>query len=103
MIWKTLQQDLSDIRWIYVKGFGFLLAGVFASLLIVLETLSLKVLLLHLVALWCFCRFYYFAFYVIQHYVDDRYKFSGLLSFVFYLLRNRGSNSAVQDASDAHL
>ena len=31
--------------------------------------------------IWCFCRFYYFAFYVIERYVDPGYKFSGLGSF----------------------
>jgi hypothetical protein len=36
-------------------------------------------------AVWCFARFYYFAFYVIEHYVDESYKFSGLWSFVVYL------------------
>jgi len=28
--------------------------------------------------------YYYFAFYVIQHYVDPAYRFSGLWSFVCY-------------------
>jgi hypothetical protein len=38
------------------------------------------------IAVWCFCRSYYFAFYVIEHYVDPSYRFSGLWSFVRYLL-----------------
>ena len=49
-------------------------------------------LLLALLAIaeWCFARFYYFAFYVIQHYVDPSYRFAGLGSFAAYLLRKRG-------------
>jgi len=35
---------------------------------------------------WCFARFYYFAFYVIEHYVDGDYKFNGLGSFARYML-----------------
>ena len=45
--------------------------------------------LLLAVAVWCFARFYYFAFYVIEHYVDPGYKFAGLWSFVRYLVRRR--------------
>ena len=40
-------------------------------------------------AVWCFCRFYYCAFYVIEHYVDPSYKFAGILAFVQYLCRRR--------------
>jgi len=38
---------------------------------------------------WAFCRFYYFAFYVIQHYVDPSYRFSSLLSFLHYVISKR--------------
>jgi hypothetical protein len=41
-------------------------------------------------SVWCFCRFYYFAFYVIEHYVDPGYRFAGLWSFVRYLWVKRG-------------
>jgi hypothetical protein len=38
---------------------------------------------------WAFCRFYYFAFYVIEHYVDASYRFSGLLSLLHYAISKR--------------
>jgi hypothetical protein len=41
------------------------------------------------ISVWCFCRFYYFAFYVIEHYVDPAYKFSGLWSFAKYFFTTR--------------
>jgi hypothetical protein len=37
------------------------------------------------IAVWCFCRAYYFAFYVIEKYVDPTFRFSGLGSAVRYL------------------
>ena len=46
-----------------------------------------KAALLLAICVWSFCRAYYFAFYVIEHYVDPQYKFAGLSSFVLYLLR----------------
>lgn len=34
-------------------------------------------------SIWGFCRAYYFAFYVIEKYVDPEFRFSGLLSFAY--------------------
>ena len=81
--------DLKNTKLIYLKGFLFLLIGVSASALLLIEAPSLKVALLLGLAVWGFARAYYFVFYVIQHYVDDRYKFAGLWSFVQYVLRRR--------------
>jgi hypothetical protein len=72
-----------------VKGLLFLLLGLGAVVLLLLENPSWKVALLLALAIWCFCRFYYFAFYVIEKYVEPSYKFSGLWSFVCYLVQRR--------------
>ena len=80
-------KDLTNPTWIKVKGILFLLVGLAASILIVLEHPTWKIALLLAIAIWCFCRFYYFAFYVIEKYVDTSYKFSGLWSFVCYLIK----------------
>ena len=83
-------KDITSATWIKVKGILFLLLGLGAAGLIVLENRSWRLALLLALAIWCFCRFYYFAFYVIEKYVDPGYKFSGLWSFVCYLIRQRG-------------
>ena len=80
-------KDLTSPTWIKLKGALFLLLGITAAVLLWLESPTWKTALLLMLALWCFCRAYYFAFYVIEHYVDPAYKFSGLGSFVAYLLR----------------
>ena len=77
--------DLTNPRIIYLKGFLFLFAGLLASLVLILENPHWKTALLLALAVWCFARFYYFAFYVIEHYVDPAYRFAGLWSFVRYL------------------
>lgn len=41
------------------------------------------------VCVWAFCRAYYFAFYVIERYLDPGYKFSGLTSVIAYVVRKR--------------
>ena len=86
--------DLTDPKLIYLKGFLFLLAGIMASLALLAECPTLKVALLLGVAVWSFARCYYFAFYVIEHYVDPGYRFAGLGSFVVYLLHKRRSERA---------
>ena len=83
--------DITDPRLIYLKGFLFLLAALMAATGLLLEHPSLRVALLLGLAVGCFARFYYFAFYVIEHYVDSSYRFAGLGSFVAYLLRQRKS------------
>ena len=81
--------DLKNPTVIFLKGFLFLGLGLLASMLLLFEAWNIKVFLLLALAVWAFCRFYYFAFYVIEHYVDSQYRFSGLLSFFRYLLRKR--------------
>ena len=82
--------DLRNPKVIVAKGFLFLLCGLLAAAILLLEHPSWRVALLLAIAIWGFSRFYYFAFYVIQHYVDDGYLFAGLWSFVRYMLRRRG-------------
>lgn len=79
--------DLKSAGWIKAKGILFLFAGFLAAGLLVMEHPDLKTVILLALSVWCFCRFYYFAFYVIEHYVDPSYKFAGLTSFAAYLVR----------------
>lgn len=80
-------KDLTSSFWIKVKGVLFLLLGTAAAALLLLDNLSARNIALLVLTIWCFCRFYYFAFYVIEKYVDPGHKFSGLWSFARYLMR----------------
>ena len=82
-------KDLTRPGWIKAKGLLFLLLGILASVLLWLEHPTWKLAFLFALAVWCFCRAYYCAFYVIEKYVDPGYKFSGLGSFVRYLIQSR--------------
>jgi hypothetical protein len=82
-------KDLTNPVWIKVKGLLFLLIGIVAAVLVFLDRPNWRTGLLLVLVIWSFCRFYYFAFYVIEKYVDPNYKFSGLLSFARYLFRRR--------------
>jgi len=71
----------------WVKAGLFLLIGLASSALILVELPDLRTFLLLVLAIWSFCRVYYFLFYVIERYVDPSYKFSGLISALRYLLK----------------
>jgi hypothetical protein len=81
--------DLKSARWIHLKGWLFLWMGLIAAALILVEAPTLKVAALLTIAIWAFCRFYYYAFYVIEKYVDPSYKFAGLAAFVKWWLKRR--------------
>ena len=82
-------KDLKSSGWIKVKGLLFLLLGLAASALLLFDCRTIKTAVLLAIAIWSFCRFYYFAFYVIERYVDPGFKFSGLGSFFRYLISRR--------------
>jgi len=71
----------------YLKVSLFMASGLIAALLIFVENPNFKVFLMLAVVIWSFCRAYYFAFYVIEKYVDPAFKFSSLLSALKYVLR----------------
>lgn len=82
-------RDITNPRWLYFKGGLFVVTGLLASGLLLLESPSLKVAALLAVAIWCFSRAYYFAFYVVEHYADPGYRFAGLWSFARYAWTRR--------------
>jgi hypothetical protein len=86
--------DLKSPLVIKIKGLLFLFLGIVAAALILVEHFEWRVAFLLAVAIWSFCRFYYFAFYVIEKYVDPSYRFAGLTSFVRYLIAARGGPAA---------
>lgn len=84
-------RDLHSSRLIWLKAWLFLLLGLASAALLLLEAPSLKLALLLALTVWAFCRAYYFAFYVLERYVDPEFKFSGLGSLLGYLLARRRS------------
>lgn len=82
-------KDIKNHRGIWLKGALFLTLGVASAILLLAEVTTIKVAFLLALTVWGFCRAYYFAFYVIQHYVDPGYRFSGLFSFACYVFRRK--------------
>jgi hypothetical protein len=81
--------DIRSPRVLYLKAALFVVIGVIASAVLLIEHPSWRVAALLALAVWGFARAYYFAFYVIEHYVDGTYKFAGLWSFARYVMRRK--------------
>jgi hypothetical protein len=87
-------KEITNPTSIKIKGFLFLFLGLVSGALLVLDRPSLKVALLLTISIWSFCRFYYFAFYVIERYVDPTFRFSGIISFArYFVTHGRGKTS----------
>jgi len=86
---RSLRGDLKSEKLMYLKAVLFLIAGTAAVAGILVESPSLRTAFLLGLAIWSFCRLYYFAFYVIEKYIDPSYRFAGLSSLLLYLLSQR--------------
>ena len=71
----------------------FLVAGSGAAVLLLLTTPRVSSAVLLFLCVWSFARAYYFAFYVIEHYIDPSYRFSGVGSAVAFLWRRRHTSN----------
>ena len=82
-------RDLQSSRWMWAKAALFLVIGLSSAALILAELPDWRVLLLLVLVIWSFCRAYYFAFYVLEKYIDPSFRFSGLFSLFRYLWSKR--------------
>lgn len=81
--------DIRDPQLLWLKFALFVLLGLLALGVALVLFPSLQLALLMAVMIWAFCRAYYFAFYVVEHYIDGNYRFAGLLSLVHYAWSSR--------------
>ncbi len=84
-----MRGDLQKPFWMYFKAILLLASGFLASVILFMQNPSWQTAALLAVAIWGFCRAYYFAFYVIQKYIDPEYRFAGLWAFARYVISRR--------------
>ena len=71
-------RDLQSKRWIIAKGIAFLGIAMATAALLLLDSPSIRTAILLALLVWTACRFYYFVFYVLEHYVDPTLRYSGI-------------------------
>lgn len=82
-------RDLKKPALIYLKGFLLAVIVLYSAFLLFSMCPTWQTVLLIVLISWASARTYYFIFYVIEKYVDSRYRFSGVLSFIQYLLSHK--------------
>jgi hypothetical protein len=82
-------KDLRSPRLIWLKGILFVIIALTSAGLLWAETPTLKTALLLALVIWAFCRAYYFAFYVLERYVDPQFRFAGMWSVARYIFQKR--------------
>lgn len=91
---RSHMRDLTDHRLMYLKAALLVIAGGGAAVILFLRDPSLTTVVLITVTVWAFARAYYFAFYVIERYIDPAFRFSGLGSLArFVIARGRRASS----------
>lgn len=80
-------RDIRSNRVMCLKGAMFLLIGLLSAMILLAENLSWRTALMLALCVWGFCRAYFFAFYVIERWVDPEFRFSGLGHFAVYAWR----------------
>jgi hypothetical protein len=81
--------DIQNPRILWLKFALFLAVGLLSVAIVLLLYPSLRLAALLALAIWAFCRAYYFAFYVIEHYADPTFRYAGITSFIRYAWRRR--------------
>ena len=84
-------RDLQSKSAIYFKAFLFVVILVTAVILNLFDPRFVIRSVTLVLAVWAASRLYYFMFYVIENYVDNEYRFSGIYSFICYLLKKMTS------------
>jgi hypothetical protein len=72
-----------------LKAALLVVAGTTSGCLMFVQEPTLMTVALLSTTVWSFCRAYYFAYYVVERYVDPTYRFSGILSLVRYVAWGR--------------
>ena len=83
--------DIHHPRVLWLKFGLFLAVGLLSVAIALLLYPSLRLAALLVLAIWAFCRAYYFAFYVIEHYADPSFRYAGITSFLRYALTRRNA------------
>jgi len=76
-----LAKDITSKKLLYIKAGLFALTGSIAGGMILAMQPTLWTAILLVIAIWSFCRLYYFFFYVIDKYIDPSSRHSSLSSF----------------------
>ena len=74
---------------LYLKAALLLTTGLLAATILLIDHPHWRTLALLAITTWAFCRAYYFAFYVVEHYIDPKFRFAGLCAFAMNVVMKK--------------
>jgi uncharacterized RDD family membrane protein YckC len=89
-------RDITCPTLMWLKAILFLVLGLLAGAMILIELPTLRIAITLVLCIWAFSRAYYFAFHVIEHYIDPSFRFAGLTSVASYLLHRRNLSAVAR-------
>lgn len=78
--------DIKSRKLLIIKGLLFALVALLSGFGLLLQSLHWETLCLLLIFGWSACRFYYFLFYVLEHYAGRGQKYAGVIDELKQLL-----------------
>lgn len=82
-----LNRDIKSPALLKIKGISFALIGLMSTGILIWQLNDLSLTLMLLIAIWAWCRFYYFLFYVLEHYAGRKRPYAGLLDALTSIFR----------------
>jgi len=92
-------KNLLTPRWMIVKAGLFLVIATIAGAFLVWRSPTWTTAMCVGSLAWASSRAYYFAFYVIERYVDPSFRFAGLGSAAVWLWRRRSRGEGAHDVA----
>jgi hypothetical protein len=84
--------DITSKNLLRAKGVLFLVVLALSLTAILLLAPDWRVAVLLALVIWSASRFYYFLFYVLEHYVDSRLKYAGILALLQAIASRRAAS-----------
>jgi len=94
--------DLKSPRLIHAKGGLFAVLGLLSGGLLLAQAPTLAVAALLLVTVWAWCRFYYYLFHVLEHYLGRGQRFAGVIDALKFLTARRRRGKAGRHVPEDH-
>lgn len=82
-------REITSPAQIIAKAALFIFLGLLAATVLIARDPALQTAALLAVTVWAFARAYFFAFTVIEKYIDPDYRFAGLVSAIRWLVARR--------------
>lgn len=80
-------KDIKNPVALRAKGLGFALIGILSSAILISQFQHWLSAAMLLITIWAWCRFYYFLFYVLEHYAGRKRPYAGVLDALTAIFR----------------